>query len=117
MEDWISVQEAAKIKQCTPANINYYIKQGKIEAEKVGGRWHINPESLNFKKETNKPAENFDSVLEVLKSQLEEKDKQIEKLQEQLSQAHQLVAMEKQERLQLLEDKRPWWRRKKKANS
>jgi predicted RNase H-like nuclease (RuvC/YqgF family) len=117
MENWISVQEASKIKGCTPANINYYIKQGKVEATKIGGRWHINPESLNFKKETNKPTENFDSVLEVFKSQLEEKDKQIEKLQEQLSQAHQLVAMEKQERLQLLEDKRPWWRRKKKANS
>ena len=36
------------------------------------------------------------------------KDKQIALLQEQLGQAQTLLAMEKQEKLQLLEDKRPW---------
>ncbi|MBA7494291.1 hypothetical protein ES702_04866 [subsurface metagenome] len=32
MNEWISVKEAAKRKKCTTANINYYIKQGKVEA-------------------------------------------------------------------------------------
>ena len=107
-EAWISVKEAAKIRNCTTANINYYIKQGKLEARKVKGRWEINPESLNLEKEYKR---DFD-VLEVLKAQLEEKDKQIGLLQEQLGQAQTLLAMEKQEKLQLLEDKTtPWYRR------
>ncbi|MFC1714830.1 helix-turn-helix domain-containing protein [Candidatus Poribacteria bacterium] len=117
MTDWISVKEAAKIKGCTPANINYYIKQGKVEARKVKGRWEINPESLNLKQDYNKE---FD-ILEVLKAQLKEKDKQIATLQEQVTQAQQLVAMEKMEKQKLLEDKTtPWykkWFRKREENN
>jgi helix-turn-helix protein len=111
MNDWISVKEAAKIKNCTTANINYYIKQGKLEARKEKGRWLINPESINIEKETSRPSQDFDSVFGVLKVQLEEKDKQIALLQEQLGQSQQLLAMEKQEKLQLLADNRPWYRR------
>jgi hypothetical protein len=107
MSDWISVKEASKIKNCTPANINYYIKQGKVEARKEKGRWLINPESLNLKKDYNK---DFD-ILEVLKAQLQEKDKQIALLQEQLGQSQQLLALEKQEKLQLLSDNRPWYKK------
>ena len=107
MTDWISVKEAAKIKNCTPANINYYIKQGKVEAIKEKGRWLINPESLNLKQTFNKDFE----VFETLKVQLQEKDKQIALLQEQLGQSQQLLAMEKQEKIQLLSDSRPWYKK------
>ena len=111
-EDWISVKEAAKIKDCTTANINYYIKQGKVEAVKEKGRWQINPESLNLEKEFKK---DFDAF-EVLKVQLEEKDKQIALLQEELSQSrdqsNQIIAALTQQNQLMLEDKTtPWYRR------
>ncbi len=112
MNDWITVKDAAKIKDCTTANINYYIKQGKLEARKVKGRWQINPESLNLEKEFKK---DFDAF-EVLKVQLEEKDKQIALLQEELSQSRDqsnqiIAAMTRQNQLMLEDKTTPWYRR------
>ena len=108
MDDWITVKEAAKRKKCTTANIMYYIKQGKVEAIKEGSRWKINPETLETKEDFINTSE---TVLEVFKNQLEEKDKQIALLQEQVGNLHQLLALEKQEKAMLLEDRRPWYKR------
>ncbi len=107
MPSWISVNEAAKKKNCTTANIRYLIRAKKLEAKKEKGQWLVNEESINEKKDFSQPYD----VFSVLNEQLKEKDKQINLLQEQLGQVHQLLAMEKQEKLQLMEAKKPWYRR------
>ncbi|MFC1712835.1 hypothetical protein ACFL6S_04150 [Candidatus Poribacteria bacterium] len=124
MNEWITVKEAAKRKKCTTANIIYHIKQGKLEAIKESGKWKVAAESLEIEKDFSNTSEITLGVLETLKAQLQEKDKQIEEkdrqmasLQERLGEVNQLLAMEKQEKLQLLEDKTTsrwrWFRRKK----
>jgi len=107
MPNWISVNEAAKKKNCTTANIRYLIRAKKLEGKKEKGQWLVNEESINEKKDFSQPYD----VFSVLQEQLKEKDKQINLLQEQLGQVHQLLAMEKQEKLQLMEAKKPWYRK------
>lgn len=107
MPNWISVKDAAKKKNCTTANIRYLIRAKKLEAKKEKGQWLVNEESINESKDFSQPY----NVFSVLNEQLKEKDKQIALMQEQLSQLNQLLAMEKKEKLQLMESKKPWYRR------
>jgi hypothetical protein len=107
MSSWISVNDAAKKKNCTTANIRYLIRAKKLEAKKEKGQWLVNEESINEKKDFSQPYD----VFSVFEGQLKEKDKQIALMQEQLSQLNQLLAMEKKEKLQLMEARSPWYRR------
>jgi hypothetical protein len=105
--NWISVKDAAKKKNCTSANIRYLIRAKKLESKKEKGQWMINEESINESKYFSQPYD----VFYVFNEQLKEKDKQIALMQEQLSQLNQLLAMEKKEKLQLMEAKKPWYQR------
>lgn len=107
MANWISVNEAAKKKNCTTANIRYLIRAKKLEARKEKGQWLVNEESINESKDFSQPYD----IFSVLQEQLKEKDKQIALMQEQVSQLNQLLAMEKKEKLQLIESRRPWYSR------
>jgi len=107
MPSWISVNEAAKKKNCTTANIRYLIRAKKLEAKKEKGQWLVNEESINEKKDFS---QSYD-IFSVLQEQLKEKDKHIALMQEQLGQLNQLLAMEKKEKLQLMEGQKPWYRK------
>lgn len=108
MEEWITVKQAAKIRKCTERNIIELIQKKELEAKKDGRKWLIFMEASETVSETSPQ---FSEIISVLKAQLQEKDKQIALLQEQAGQLNQLLAMEKQEKLQLIEAKKPWHQR------
>ena len=66
MNDWTTVEGAAKRKGCTTANIIYCISAGKVEAVKGKGKWKINPETLESEKDFSSSSD----VLSVLEGQL-----------------------------------------------
>jgi excisionase family DNA binding protein len=41
-----SVQELAKSLDVTTVTLRAYIKQGKLKARKMGGKWYVSEESL-----------------------------------------------------------------------
>lgn len=115
MEQWITVKEAARLRKCTERNILDQISKGAIQAKKDGRKWQVFMDTTEAAAEASPQ---FAEVISVLKGQLQEKDKQIQEkdkqialLQEQSGQLNQLLAMEKKERLQLIEAKKTWWQR------
>jgi len=123
MEEWITVKEAAKIRNCTERNILRLIDNKKLEAKKNGNKWLILRKSLEASSEGSP---NYSELISVFKVQLEEKDRQIERLQKQLedkdkiledaSQRHDTIIMQLTRQLEqsqrMLEAHRdPWYRR------
>lgn len=116
MEEWITVKEAAKIKKCTERNVIELIRKGAVEAKKDGRKWLVLIETSEM---TAELSPQISEIISVLKVQLEEKDKQLQALQEQLSSAsqrHDTIVMQLTRQLgdaqKALEyHKAPWWRR------
>jgi len=123
MEEWITVKEAAKIRNCTERNILRLIDNKKLEAKRNGNKWLILRKALEVSSEGSP---NYSELISVFKVQLEEKDRQIERLQKQLedkdkiledaSQRHDTIIMQLTRQLEqsqrMLEAHRdPWYRR------
>jgi len=83
MNEWITVKDAAQIRNCSERNIIRLIQAGELEAQKNGKKWLI----LMDKSELDSASSpQFTEVMSALKVQLQEKDSQISKLQDQLEQ-------------------------------
>ncbi len=116
MEEWITVKEAAKIRNCTERNILKLIDKGELQAKKDGRRWLV---LMDSPEQSTEQSTNSTELISVLKVQLQEKDDQIRKLQQQLAEKdnpmerlHQLLAIEKTQTQQLLERQLlPFWKR------
>ncbi len=116
MEEWITVKETAKIRNCTERNILKLIDKGELQAKKDGRRWLVLIDASEYSTEQSP---NSAELISVLKAQLQEKDSQINKLQQQLEEKdsqmerlHQLLAIEKSQTQQLLERQLlPFWKR------
>jgi excisionase family DNA binding protein len=123
MEERITVQQAAQVRQCSDRHILRLIKRGELEAKREGHRWLILKSSLGDGADLSPPESD---LISVLKAQLQEKDDQIRQLQERLSEKdkqiaekdnqmerlHQLLAIEKTQTQQLLERQLlPFWKR------
>jgi excisionase family DNA binding protein len=123
MEEWITVKEAAKIRNCTERNVLRLIQNRTLEAKKDGHKWLILKESVEHNSEESPNMSEFASVL---KAQLEEKDRQIERLQKQLedkdkiledaSQRHDTIVMQltrqlEQSQKMLSAHQEPWYRK------
>ena len=116
MEEWITVKEAAKIRNCTERNILKLIDKGGLQAKKDGRRWLV---LMDLPEQSTEQSPNSTELISVLKAQLQEKDDQIRKLQQQLEEKdnqmerlHQLLAIEKTQTQQLLERQLlPFWKR------
>ena len=103
MEEWITVKEAARIRNCTERNILKLINKGDLEAKKDGRRWLVLMDTSEPRSETGRNDSELTSLLKVqleerdtqtrqLQEQLAEKDKQIEKLQGQLEKTNEALA-------------------------
>jgi excisionase family DNA binding protein len=145
-QDWLTVKEAAERLSVTERTVTKHINEGKLEAIKEGREWRIHhdlrppyEETQNSKEgtqnsmESEKGAEDtniqilkkslemlqntvgvLQNTLGTLEEQLREKDSQIQNLQ-------MLLAMEKQEKKALTENRMliaditnqrlPWWRK------
>jgi len=93
MDEWITVKEAARLRNCTERNILRLVQKEELKAKREGHRWLIFKESLE---QTSEESPNMSEVSSILKTQLQEKDKQIERFQKQLE--------EKDEQIKNLQD-------------
>ncbi len=116
MEEWITVKEAAQIRNCTERNILKLIGKEELKGKKDGRRWLV---FMDTSEQSAEQSPNSTELMAALKVQLQEKDDQISKLQQQLEEKdkqmerlHQLLAMEKTQTQQLLERQLlPFWKR------
>jgi len=122
MSEWVTVKTAAELRKCSERNILDLIKRGKLNAKRAedGRRWLVEMDmSEDTPEETSEDLPNTSEVVSLLKSQMEEKDKQIAKLQEDLSEASQrhdtivlqLTRQVEQSQRLLEYHQEPWWRR------
>ena len=116
MEEWITVKEAAQVRNCTQRNVLKLIDKGELQAKKDGRRWLV---LMDVSEPRSEIDPNSSELTSVLKVQLQEKDDEIRKLQEQLEgkdtqmeRLHQLLAVEKTQTQQLLQRQLlPFWKR------
>ena len=139
MEEWITVQQAAQVRQCSDRHILRLIERKELEAKREGHRWLILKSSLGEESDLSPPESDIVSLLKAqlqekdeqissLQKQLEEKDKQIDNLQKQLedaSQRHDTIVlqitrqMEQSQRLLEYHEEpfyRRWFRKKRKED-
>lgn len=125
-EEWISTKEAARRLDKSVRYIRTMIHQGKLRAKRRGTVWQVH-DSLSGGTEAadGVPSEtpgNMRNTVEILKVQLEAKDKQIESLQRQLEagaeagERHDTIVLQLTRQIEqtqrLLEyQSDPWYRR------
>ena len=133
-------KKAAEHFNVHPKTIQRWIRNGKLSADMIDGRWHVHIEEHS--KEHNTPHEEYnaphkeqhvpsdvqnlkaqleraDSEIQHLRHQLVSKDEQIESLTQEIDRLTQVVAMSQkniaaltEQNQLLLEDKsHPWWKR------
>ena len=124
MTTQLTIQDAMKHFNVSERTIRRWIKQGKVNAEKVDGRYFIHVDLKDSMTDDRTPdkaaligqlqAENVH-----LRDQLTEKDNQLVRRDEQIDHFQQLLAVSQKSIQQLteqnqllLEDKsHPWWKR------
>ena len=136
MEKWITVKEAAQSLSVSERNIRFKIQSGKLKAKRDGKKWlvcinsHPNlSDSIGQDADTIRIPEDQVSdteFIQMLKAEIEKRDKQIEfkdkqisKLQEDLSDASQrhdtivlqLTRQLEQSQRMLEAHREPWYRR------
>lgn len=125
-EEWITVKEAARKLSVSERNIRFKISSGKLKAKREGRRWLVHnslsptariPEegTIGYRSDTE-VVDILKSELEKRDKQLEEKDKQIALLQEEMSQSREqsnqlLAAITRQNQLMLEDKTTPWYQR------
>ena len=99
MAGWITVKEAARKLSVSERNVRFKVSSGKLKAKRDGRRWLVHSSLSADVSDTGRipeaPAADTE-VIQMLKSeiekrdkQLEEKDRQMAKLQEELSERSQ----------------------------
>ena len=115
MAEWITVKEAGELLSISSRQVINRVHRGKLRAKKDGRIWLIHSSlseevevtgetSEEVSEEAGEVYRKLEEMVDYLKAQIEEKDKQISEL-------HQMLMMSEGNQRQLLEDKRPWWQR------
>lgn len=116
-DEWITVKQAAIFRNCSEKTILKYLKTGKLEGKQEGRFWRVNRKALEeLEGKPSGTVQEDSQVISILRAQLEEKDKQIAFLQEEMSQSRDqsnqlLAAMTKQNQLMLEDKTTPWYQR------
>ncbi len=118
MAEWITVKQLAQVRNCSERLIIKEIQAEKLTAKREGRRWMILVDTAE-PMEDSEPMRNGaeqSELIAVLKQQLEEKDKQISKLQEDKQRTDMIIIqMTRNQQLMLesIEQKgqRSWWSR------
>jgi excisionase family DNA binding protein len=131
---WIPVKEAAKLLEISERQVLNRIHTGKLKAKREGKIWLVhgslsepNDEAEQIPKGSDNEAYiKLEETVELLKEQLKEKDKQIDKLQgqfsetqkasEDASQRHDTIVMQltrqlEQSQRMLSVHQEPWYRK------
>ena len=121
MDEWITVKEAAKLRNCSDRTVLRWIEQREIESKRDGHRWLILKSSL---KTEDSPTETdivsiLKAQLEDIKLEVEEKNKLINNLRQQMegmSERHDTIVLQLTRQLeqsqQMLEAHREPWHKK-----
>jgi len=121
-EEWLSVKEAARIRKCTDANIRYLIYNGKLDANKVDGKWLVRITEERQQKDTSSETQ-VSEVIELLKvelqdtkAELQEAKERANRLEEDLrkaSERHDTIVLQlSREKQLLLQDMTtPWYKK------
>lgn len=87
MSKWVTINEAIDILGMSERSVRRHVKDGKLQSKIEGGRRLIWIESQNVIHDINVMTnKDKDDLISWLKNQLEEKNKQIQRLQEELKQ-------------------------------
>ncbi len=109
-DEWITVKDVAKIRNCTDRTVLRMIEKKEVEAKKDGKRWLILKTSLP---DDTIPTDS--DMVSFLKAQLQESQEQAKQLQQELHDVRErsdtIILALTQQNQQLLEDKRPWYRK------
>lgn len=97
--EWIPVKEAAKLLEISERQVLNRIHTGKLKVKREGKIWLVHSslsEPDNEAEQLLKGSDNevylkLEETVELLKGQLKEKDKQIEKMQEQFSETQKAL--------------------------
>lgn len=110
-DEWISTKEAARLLNISLRQVVDRIHKGRLRAKRDGRRWLVHVSLSPPAEEAEgglEAAEDLRSSLEILREQLREKDKQIERLQMITMQLSRDIESQQK----LIEYKHaPWWRR------
>lgn len=121
-EEWLSVKEAARIRKCTDANIRYLISNGKLDANKVDGKWLVRITKEGQQKDASSETQ-VSEVIELLKVELQDTKAELQeakdranRLEEDLrnaSERHDTIVLQlSREKQLLLQDMTtPWYKK------
>ncbi|MFC1718576.1 helix-turn-helix domain-containing protein, partial [Candidatus Poribacteria bacterium] len=117
-EEWLSVKDVAKIRNCTDRTVLRMIEKKEVEAKRDGKRWLILKSSLS---DDDIPTES--DVVSILKVQLQEQKEETDYLKGQLEIVRQeseasrkrsdtiILQLTQQNQLMLEDKTTPWYRR------
>jgi excisionase family DNA binding protein len=120
-EGWISVKEAADIRNVSERTFLNLIHKGEVEARKEGRSWKVNRESVEkISEDIPKDPE----IITLLKAQLQEAQDRASRLEQELSDTKKrsdtiILQLTQQNQLMLEDKTTPWYRkmfRKRKAD-
>jgi len=122
-EEWITTKEAAKLLKTSARYVREMISKGRLKAKRDRNRWLVHSSlSAEASEAEGTPGESYRSLREMvdyLKTEAQQKDRQIETLQTQLDQSRersdtiilQLTRQLDQSQRLLEYHQSPWWRR------
>ena len=112
-KDWISVKEAAAIRNVSERTFLNLIHKGEVEAKKEGRSWRVSRKSAeNISEDIPKDSD----VVALLKAQLQETQERANRLEQELSDTKKrsdtiILHLTQQNQLMLQDKTKPWWRR------
>jgi len=122
-QEWITVKDAAKLRQCAERTIIDKIHKGVLQGKKDGRRWLVLVD-LSEIPAANLPQNAEDSgIISILKVELQERNDQVNKLQEQLEKMRQdaadasersdtiILGLTQQNQLMLEDKRKPWYKK------
>ena len=127
MDTQLTVNQAARKLNLSSKNVRRWLKSGKLNGEKVDGKWYVQADSIlerylnpNAHMDTQLALEQLQDETRHLRELLDNRDKQIESMNQHIERLSQLLAVSHKSLQQitdqyhlLIEDKRKpsFWKR------
>ena len=127
MDTQLTINQAARKLNLSSKNVRRWLKSGKLNGEKVDGKWYVQADSTfehylnpNVQKDTQLALEQLQDETRHLRELLDNRDSQIESMNQHIERLSQLLAVSHRSLQQvtdqyhlLIEDKRKpsFWKR------
>ena len=118
MAEWLTVKEAADVLKVTERTVRRRIETGKLKAKRTGRSWLVHsslsePDADASDDRTDSENDRKDTeLIKELRERIQQQADQIKGQNERIERLEQFLAMEKQEKRQLLEYQlQPFWKK------